>query len=110
MFYLLSFPGCCWISSSRYFLANSIKPFIGRFGLSGSAEPDAPVDFFLAGDMGGDIALPRTEDSREAMLWRSGPPPPELEARPLGPPGEGESWSAKSWLKKKLLLMRCFLQ
>ena len=49
--YLLSFPGCCWISSSLYFLANNIKPFIGRFGLS------APFSFsFLwAGEIGGDM-------------------------------------------------------
>ena len=50
--YLLSFPGCCWISSSRYFLANSIKPFIGRFGFSLAAS----FSFFRAGDIGGDIA------------------------------------------------------
>ena len=36
MAYRLSFPGCCWMSSSRYFLANNIKPFMGRFGLSQS--------------------------------------------------------------------------
>ena len=50
MAYLLSFPGCCWISSRRYFLANNINPFIGRLGLSGS------FSFFLAGEVGGDMA------------------------------------------------------
>jgi len=77
---LLSLPGCCCINSSRNFLANSINPFIGRLGLSGS------FTFFLAGDIGGDIMLPR--GSREAIPWRSGPP--------LGPPGD--SCSARSAL------------
>ena len=51
--YLLSFPGCCWMSSRRYFLAKSMKPFIGRFGLS-----ELSFSFFLAGDDGGDILEP----------------------------------------------------
>ena len=39
------------MSSSRYFLAKSMNPFIGRFGLSGLLS----FSFFLAGDDGGDI-------------------------------------------------------
>ena len=81
-----------------YFLAKSMNPFIGRFGLSGSAD-----DFFLAGDMGGDIALFRTaaDDKIEAMLCLKG----VLELADvnicLGPPSEGDNWSARSWLKKR---------
>ena len=84
---LLSFPGCCWISSNRNFFANSINPFIGLFGLSGSCS------FFFIGDIGGDIIPPLAEGSREAIPWRRWLPPL------LGPPGE--NWSARSWLQTK---------
>ena len=49
--YLLSFPGCCCINSSLYFLANNMKPFIGRFGFSLPCS----FSFFRAGEIGGDI-------------------------------------------------------
>ena len=49
--YLLSFPGCCCINSSLYFLANNIKPFIGLFGFSLPCS----FSFFRAGEIGGDI-------------------------------------------------------
>ena len=48
LYYRLSFPGCCWMSSKRYFLANSINPFMGRLGLSQSFS-----FLILAGDGGG---------------------------------------------------------
>lgn len=54
MSHLLSFPGCCWMSSSLNFLANSMNPFIGLLGLFSSF---AAVSFFLAGDMGGDMTI-----------------------------------------------------
>ena len=38
------------MSSKRYFLAKSMNPFIGRFGLS-----ELSFSFFFAGDDGGDI-------------------------------------------------------
>ena len=90
---LLSFPGCCWISSRRYFLAKSMNPFMGLLGLSGSL----PV--FLAGDIGGDIIEPeaveaRTEGRRLAipcLSWR-----PESGRR-----APGENWSDRSWLEKE---------
>ena len=94
--YLLSFPGCCWISSSRYFLAKSMNPFMGLLGLSGSFA------FFFAGDIGGDIMEPppvddlTDEGSRFAIPCRSGNP------LLLGPPGE--NWSTRSWLNMKQLL------
>lgn len=91
------------MSSSRYFLANSMKPFMGRLGLSVSLV-------FLAGDMGGDIMEPdtdtapveRTADgSSEAMPWRrvrpaadTGPASLDSETRP-----PGENWSVNSWLE-----------
>lgn len=53
--YLLSFPGCCWIKSSRYFLAKSMNPFIGLLGLS-TPVPDelSLLSFLRAGEAGGD--------------------------------------------------------
>ena len=92
--YLLSFPGCCWISSRRYFLAKSMNPFMGRLGFSGS------LAVFLAGDMGGDITEPEavealTEGRRLAIPCRRlRPPNPESGRRP-----PGENWSDKSWLE-----------
>lgn len=47
IWYLLSLPGCFWMSSSRCFLAKSMKAFIGRLGLLGSST-------FFTGDTGGD--------------------------------------------------------
>ena len=92
--YLLSLPGCCWISSRRYFLAKSMKPFMGLLGLSGSL----PV--FLAGDIGGDIIEPeaveaRTEGRRLAIPCLSWRPESGLWRAP------GENWSDKSWLEKE---------
>ena len=50
--HLLSFPGCWLISSTRYFFANSINPFMGRFGFTGlSAAPAAAA--VAAGEGGG---------------------------------------------------------
>lgn len=46
--YRLSFPGCFWMSSNRYFLANNINPFMGLLGLSQSFS-----FFTLAGEGGG---------------------------------------------------------
>ena len=91
--YLLSLPGCCWISSRRYFLAKSMNPFIGLLGLSGSL----PV--FLAGDIGGDIIEPeaveaRTEGRRLAIPCRSWRPE-------SGRRAPGENWSHRSWLEKE---------
>ena len=54
---LLSFPGCCCMSSSLYFLAKSMNPFIGLFGLSGSFSLGvlgALVVVGVAGEAGGD--------------------------------------------------------
>ena len=53
--YRLSFPGCCWMSSRRYFLANNINPFMGLLGLSQS------FSFFLAGEGGGGEPLAEEE-------------------------------------------------
>ncbi len=64
------------MSSSLYFFANSMNPFIGRLGLSGSlsflveeAPAIAPVVF--AGDIGGDIMplplVPPDEDDTATM-------------------------------------------
>ena len=96
---LLSLPGCCCISSSRYFLANSMKPFMGRLARSGSAA------FLRAGDMGGLIMispgpLVRTEEgSREAIPCRRGGPPLLGPPAERGPPGDGDNWSERSWLQ-----------
>ena len=54
--YLLSLPGCCCISSKRYFLANNMNPFIGLLGLLSSLAD------FLAGDIGGDIMLAEPDE------------------------------------------------
>ena len=56
---LLSFPGCCCMSSSLYFLAKSMNPFIGLFGLSGSFSLGVlgalvVVVVGVAGEAGGD--------------------------------------------------------
>ena len=94
--YLLSFPGCCWISSRRYFLANSMNPFIGLLGLSES------LTFFLAGDMGGDMMDPEAVEDRTAGGRRFAIPclrvrPPASRLAPA--PAPGENWSDNSWLE-----------
>jgi hypothetical protein len=82
--YRLSFPGCCWMSSKRNFLANSMNPFIGLLGLSQS------LSFFLAGDEGGgepfrwDMAIgDEAVDEMIGWWWpkKIVPPPPEWIAR-----------------------------
>lgn len=98
--HLLSLPGCCCISSSLYFLANNMNPFMGRFGLSGS------LAVFFAGDMGGDMMEPVTAvertaaGSRLAIPWRR----LKLESRadrPGLPAVPGENCSARSTLRSK---------
>ena len=90
--YLLSFPGCCWISSSRYFLANSMNPFIGRFGLSVS------LTVFLAGDTGGDMMEPEPAEDRAGGGRRLAMPCLRVKP-PVSRLAPGENWSDKSWLK-----------
>ena len=74
--YRLSFPGCCWMSSKRYFLANSMNPFMGLLGLSQSFS-----FLILAGDGGGGDPFSRPEGPVEvggagALWW------PKMKAEP----------------------------
>jgi len=57
------------MSSKRYFLAKSMKPFIGLFGLSAFAcEALGSFSFFLAGELGGEEA----DDDARALALATG--------------------------------------
>ena len=80
----MSFPGCCWMSSKRYFLANNINPFIGLLGLSQS------FSFFnLAGEGGGGDPL-----AMEGWVGRWGAGGPNTNADPWPPGARGEDKSS----------------
>ena len=103
LLYLLSFPGCCWINSSRYFLANSMNPFIGLFGLSVS------FTVFFAGDIGGDMMEPEPVEDRTGGGRRLAMPCLRVKP-PVSRLAPGENCSDKSWLKRREMLGPAELQ